>query len=327
MENTLVKTKQEEGPEADPKAGQKKGNNVLADGHGIAFLLSDTLKYPIVEEYEIPTKYDIDTIVLLPITEKNVYIYWELTEKLLMDKTQNPSASYFTVKIYEILLGEKKNYKEKEIYSVQTTETFGHLSVECTDNFKPMAAAIGIERDGKFTELLKSNKVNIPSFSVLGLKEEFWSKGIIQTVEKNVDEVIEATKDVEAPPVTSDIFEKEMEIVSKFLDIRFKDTENIELLLRLVERLKYLSDDDKAMLELIKSFFESRSKDVQLLGLFLEFLKFLGIKDKNKGSILEYFEKLKEPPPSIGMSGQTPGSSNMSGETPGSSEILSNKRS
>ncbi|MEO5361522.1 MAG: DUF4912 domain-containing protein [Nitrospirota bacterium] len=305
MEDTLVKTE-----------GQGK-DKPREDGHGIAYLLSDTLKYPIVENYEIPAKYDTDTLVILPVTEKKVYLYWELTEKLLIEKTQNPSASYFTVKIYEVTLGEKKHYKEQEIYSAAVSEPFGQIYVECTDNFKPMTAAIGIERDGVFTVILKANQINVPSFSVLGLKEEFWSKGILYTEEKNVDEVIENTKNAELQGGKSDIFEKEMEIISKFLDIRFKDTENIELLLRLIEKIKHLSEDDKAMLELIKSFFETRAKDIQLLSMFLEFLKFLGLKDNSRGSIMKYFEQL------MGNSG----SSEMSGEKPGSSELLSGKRS
>lgn len=317
MEDTLVKIEGQDKP--------------LEEGHGIAYLLSDTLKYPIVEEYEVPAKYDTDTLVILPVTEKKVYLYWELTQRLILEKTQNPSASYFTVKIYEITLGEKKHYKEQQIYSTQVSEPFGQIYAECTDNFKPMSAAIGIERDGQFNVILKSNQINIPSFSVLGLKEEFWSKGILYTEEKNVDEVVENTQPIEVLPAKSDLFEKEMEILSKFLDIRFKDTENIELLLRLVEKIKHLTDDDRAMLELVRSFFESRSKDVQLLSMFLEFLRFLGLKDSSKGSIIEYFNKLQ------GITGteQTPGSSEMSGAggssemsgAGGSSEILSGKRS
>ncbi|KWT90961.1 DUF4912 domain-containing protein [Candidatus Magnetominusculus xianensis] len=314
MEDTLVKTEGQ---------GKDKPREAREDGHGIAYLLSDTLKYPIVENYEIPTKYDTDTLVILPVTEKKVYLYWELTEKLLMEKTQNPSASYFTVKIYEVTLGEKKNYREQEIYSAAVSEPFGQIYVECTDNFKPMTAAIGIERDGVFTVILKANQINVPSFSVLGLKEEFWSKGILYTEEKNVDEVMENTKNAELQGGKSDIFEKEMEIISKFLDIRFKDTENIELLLRLIEKIKHLSEDDKAMFELIKSFFETRAKDIQLLSMFLEFLKFLGLKDDSRGSIMKYFEQLMGNSGSSEMSGEKPGSSEMSG----SSELLSGKRS
>ncbi|MCG6553453.1 MAG: DUF4912 domain-containing protein [Candidatus Magnetominusculus sp. LBB02] len=305
MEDAAVNARQEEGKV-----------KVSEDGHGIAYLLSDTLKYPIVGEYEIPVKYNTDTLVILPITDKKVYIYWELTEKLLMERTQNPAASYFTVKIYEITLGQTNNYREKEMYSVAVTEPFGQIYAECTDTFKPMAAAIGIERDGAFTALLKSNQINVPSFSVLGLKEEFWSKGILHTEEKNVDEVMDAAKDSNALQGKSDIFEKEMEIITKFLDIRFKDTDNIELILRLIERIKHLTDDEKALLDLIKSFFETRSKDVQLLSLFLEFLKFLGLKEGSKGSIMKYFDELKGITGSSEMSGagESAGSSEMSGK-------------
>ncbi|MBF0555789.1 MAG: DUF4912 domain-containing protein [Nitrospirae bacterium] len=293
MENTLIITKQE--------AGQKTGK-LREDVHGIAFLLSDTLKYPIVGDYKIPAKYDTDTIVILPVTEKKVYVYWELTERLLIDKTQNPSASSFTVKIYEITLGGGKNYNEKEIYSTAVIEPLGQIYAECTDNFKPMTAAIGVERDGMFNVLLKSNQINIPSFSVLGMKEEFWSKDYTDV--KNVDEFMGITKNAELPHSPPGILEKGTEIITRFLDIRSKDMENIETLLGLIEKKEHLSDDERTMLELIKGLFESRAKDVQLLNLFFEFLRFLGL-NNTRDSILEYLYKLKGITGSSGMSGSS----------------------
>ncbi|MBF0608093.1 MAG: DUF4912 domain-containing protein [Candidatus Magnetobacterium sp. LHC-1] len=281
------------------------------DVHGITYLISDMTRYPINEEYEIPPKYDIDTIVALPVNENKIFVYWELTQTLLSDKLQDPASSNFTVKVYEINAGQKKGDKEKEIWVTPAEGAVGSVYIPCTEAFRPMVVAIGVERDGNFVELLRSNHLNVPSFKVLGLKEEFWSKGVMIAEEEKVADapVKETAPELEQ---TTDIFEKEMGIVSQLLEIRFKDTESIGVILELIEKLKHLSGDDKTMLDLIKRFFETRVEDIRLLSLFLEFIKFLSQKDKGKesGSVREYFEKLKD---AAGM--------------PGSSEMSSSERS
>ncbi|MBF0316929.1 MAG: DUF4912 domain-containing protein [Nitrospirae bacterium] len=285
------------------------------DVHGITYLLSDMARYPINEEYEIPPKYDIDTIVALPVNENKIFVYWELTQRLLSDKLQDPAASYFTVKVYEINAGLKKGDNEKEIWSVNAKGALSSVYIPCDCAFSPMVVAIGVDRDGTFVELLRSNHLNIPSFKVLGLKEDFWSKGVLTLEEEKVaDAPKDAPTDDSVLEETSDIFEKEMGIVSQLLEIRFKDTESIEVILELIEKLKHLSGDDKTMLDLIKRFFETRVEDIRLLSLFLDFIKFLGQKGKGKESgavsVKDYFEKLKD---AAGM--------------PGSSEMSSSERS
>ncbi|MBF0487584.1 MAG: DUF4912 domain-containing protein [Nitrospirae bacterium] len=272
MENTLVKTRAEEGRETD---------NPREDGHSIAFLLSDASKYPIAGDYEIPAKYNTDTIVILPVNEKKVYVYWELTEKLLMDKAHNPSESSFTVKIYELTLGGDEHYNEKEVYRTSVTGLLGQIYAECTDKFKPMAAAIGIEKDGVFNVLLKSDKINVPSYSVLGLKEEFWGRGY----GSGADDAIETTKNVWLPHISPHI-----------------SMNNIEMLLRLMGKKEYQSDDERAMLGLIKALFGPSGS--HLLSLFLDFLRLLGL-NADMDSIIKHLNELKGMAGSSGMSGSS----------------------
>ncbi|MBF0538096.1 MAG: DUF4912 domain-containing protein [Nitrospirae bacterium] len=283
------------------------------DAHGITYLLSDTARYPINEEYEIPPKYDIDTIVALPVNENKIFLYWELTQRLLREfiglhptiagKLQDPATSSLTVKVYELNAEQKNGNGEKEIWSTAVEGSVSNVYIPCTEAFRPMMAAIGVDVDGNFVELLRSNELNVPSFKVLGLKEEFWSKGVLLEDEK----VADTPKDATVSEQTTDIFEKEMEIVSQLLEIRFKDTESIEVILGLIEKLKHLSGDDRTMLDLIKRFFETRVKDIQLLSLFLEFMRFLNKNDRGKGStsVSDYFERLKD-------AAAMPGSSEMS---------------
>ncbi|MEO5358739.1 MAG: DUF4912 domain-containing protein [Nitrospirae bacterium YQR-1] len=273
------------------------------DGHGIGFFVSDSIKYPIVEQYEIPSRYNIDTLVLLPVNEQSIFLYWELTDKLL---GANPDSAQLTIKVYEVKAGKKTG--NKEIYSTTVTGSVGEIHIDTGEAFRPMAAAIGVDSGGAFKELVKSNQVNIPSFSVLGLKEEFFSNGIISLqAEKPKEEPVaeggtsegdnvpmEHKSDVEVFQGRSENFEKEMEIAAQLLDIRNKDTQSIELLFGLLERLRNFSSEDKALLEIIKRFYEARAEDVRLLHLFLEFIKFLGMQDDNKKAILEYFERLKD---------------------------------
>ncbi|KJU83605.1 hypothetical protein MBAV_004201 [Candidatus Magnetobacterium bavaricum] len=332
MENTLKGDSMETDMTTNTLGERIKTDDV----HGITYLISDMAKYPINEEYEVPPKYDIDTIVALPVNENKIFVYWELTQRLLSDKLQDPAASYFTVKVYEINAGQKKGDKEKEIWSLTTEGPLNSVYIPCDNAFRPMVVAIGADRDGTFVELLRSNHLNVPSFKVLGLKEEFWSKGVMVIEEEKVadapkdvskdaptDTRADASTDTPEFKETSDIFEKEMDIVSQLLEIRFKDTASIEVILELIESLKQLSGDDKTMLDLIKRFFETRVEDIRLLSLFLEFIKFISQKNKGKESgsvrddkesgsvsLKDYFEKLKD---AAGM--------------PGSSEMSSSERS
>ncbi|MBF0458362.1 MAG: DUF4912 domain-containing protein [Nitrospirae bacterium] len=272
MEDALIETE-----------GIEKGG-IREDGHGIAFLVSDTSGYPIAGDYEIPVKYNADTIIILPVNEKKVYIYWELTEQLLIDKIQSSAAASFKVRIYEIpharQIDYEKDYSEKEIYSTEVKGQYGQIFAECAAYFKPMTAAIGIKRDGVFHELLKSNQINVPSFRVLGLKEEFRSRGILHKWEQNEGEVIGQT-------------ETEIEVISRLLAMKSKDNEITGLLLRLIENIRYLSDEDKEALELIIGLFGS--KDVRVLRLLIEFLRSLRIKGGGSGgSIMKLFGDFKE---------------------------------
>lgn len=273
MEDALIETE-----------GIEKGG-VGEDGHGIAFLLSETAEYPIAGDYEIPARYNTDTIVILPVNEKKVYLYWELTEKLLIDKIQNPAAASFIIRIYEIpdvlQTDYEIDYNEKEIYSTEVKGQYGQIFAECADYFKPMTAAIGIVSGGAFNVLLKSNQINVPSFRVLGLKEEFRSRGILYKWENNADEVMGHT-------------ETEIEVISRLLAMKSKDNEIVEQLLRLIDNMKYLSGEEKEALELIIGLFGSSGKDIRMLRLLIEFLRSLRIKGgSSSGSIMKMFRDFK----------------------------------
>ncbi|MBF0519094.1 MAG: hypothetical protein HQK92_05160, partial [Nitrospirae bacterium] len=203
----------------------------------------------------------------------------------------------FIIKVYEIKAVQKKSDDKKQIYSAAVSGRLGEFHATVPDAFKPMSAVIGVEIGGTFRELVESNHVNIPSFAVLGLKDDFFSTGAITLQTEKPKEEEEASKG------QSEAFNKEIEIASQLLDIRSKDTQSIELLMGLLEKFRNFSSEDRALLDIIKRFYEARAEDVRLLQMFLEFLKILGVKDGNKKSILEYFERLKDPSAASGSSG------------------------
>jgi hypothetical protein len=116
---------------------------------------------------DVPSAYDMDTIVLMPVNAEKNFIYWEVTERLLNGKGKGPLK--FIVKVYE-------TDTDKEVYSFQTGERVGKHYMYCVVPLRSVFAEIGILKGRKFTGLIKSAPVLLTAVPAGAGEREVWMR-------------------------------------------------------------------------------------------------------------------------------------------------------
>ncbi len=111
-----------------------------------------------VDAPEIPSGYNIDTIVLMPVNMDTSFVYWEVTDSLLggSQKKLDAGTAKLMVKVYE-------SDGMIEICSFEVMERIGKSYVNYQSSFRPLVAEIGVINGKGFVGLLKSRKVYSPS--------------------------------------------------------------------------------------------------------------------------------------------------------------------
>ncbi len=250
------------------------------DAHAIKFFASVGDQYTIIEEYDIPESYYIDTFVLMPVQQTSLFTYWELTEHLLHSKLNDSSLSEFTIKLFDIKLGSK--VKEREVFSLGVHDKVGSRYIDYSPSFKPLYAAVGVIRNGSFIELLRSKTVSVPSFEILGPDDSLWTKRL-----KEQPHEADALKKISKPGSS-----KEIEVLKEVLKVRSKDTDILKALMDILDKLKVVSGEKAKLLELLKGFIDVRVKDLELLRLFLEFIDQLNLLEGTGVDLSHYFEEI-----------------------------------
>ncbi len=105
---------------------------------------------PVYGSGEIPRRYNIDTLVVMPVNADTSFIYWEVTDELIEQRCGGPNAE-LVVRVFE---------GGSEVCSFSTGETVGKHYIKYPASFRPLAAEIGIRKDGGFVALLKTKTVS-----------------------------------------------------------------------------------------------------------------------------------------------------------------------
>jgi len=133
--------------------------------HGASVFAEEAKDYA-GADYEIPDSYGIDTLKLMPVNVNTVYMYWEITDKLI----QNYQFATFALRLLEI-----DGENEKEILGFYFKERVSGKYANAHMPSKRLVAIIGgIDSNGRFTELLRSNKITMPSDSLCTSSKETW---------------------------------------------------------------------------------------------------------------------------------------------------------
>lgn len=156
-------------------------------------------------DYEIPISYNIDLLRLLPVNVNTVYLFWEITDKI----TANAKFETFALKLYEIA-----DLGEREIIGFYFKERVSGKYINAHMPSKNLFAAIGgIDENGRFVELLRSNKIKTPNdkISYMTDNEEAWLSKKSEWVE-----LVRASTSHFSHAKSSMSLVKEMELLKKF---------------------------------------------------------------------------------------------------------------
>ncbi len=120
---------------------------------------------------DIPSAYNVDTIVIMPVNVDRNFIYWEVTDSLLNGngKAIDKGSLKLMVKVYE-------TGNDKEVYSIKVNDRVGMHYMSCVIPMNSVFAEIGILKGKKFTSLIKSNPVSLTTVSARAADQEVWMK-------------------------------------------------------------------------------------------------------------------------------------------------------
>jgi len=167
----------------------------MADTIGVEALNADFL-----QNYDIPKRYYINTLVLLPVNPDNLFLYWEVCQDFISSKY---SGEYdgFMIKIIE-----KHNGGQREEMSFKVYEESGRYYVTKHLPAKVVFATIGVvDSLGRFVELLSSNSIKTPSdFTSVG--DEVWMER-----DGEWSEIIKASLSKEYDSLNSETLAKEFQ--------------------------------------------------------------------------------------------------------------------
>lgn len=112
---------------------------------------------------EIPSGYNIDTIVLMPVNMDTSFIYWELTDNLLEDSEKKLKTGSAQLML-RVLEEESRN----EVCYFEIKDRVGKSYINHQRSFQSLIAEVGVLNGKGFVGLLKSRSVSSPSCSPQG---------------------------------------------------------------------------------------------------------------------------------------------------------------
>lgn len=177
------------------KKSMENENDFSSSSHVIDTLVTEG--EPPVTEYEIPTRYDKDTLRLLLVNTEKYFVYWEVSDKTIQENNIDLNKDKLHFRIY--------NTKGDELYNFDSSSAFGDYYVKSKFENMDIMITAGIVIDGEFKEIMNSNvvhtfssKINLPSE-----EDEIWTKKrvgwteVIRSTMEHFDQGVSSAKYVE----------------------------------------------------------------------------------------------------------------------------------
>ncbi|RXJ65873.1 hypothetical protein CRV08_14100 [Halarcobacter ebronensis] len=140
---------------------------------------------PKATEYEIPTRYNKDTLRIILVNTEKYFVYWEVSDKTLAEKGIDLNKEKLYFKLDDI--------NGNELYSFESSLALGDYYVNSEFENKDIFVKAGVIKNGEFIELISSNvihtfssKINFPSqekYEELLKKGYSWTEIIRTTIE------------------------------------------------------------------------------------------------------------------------------------------------
>lgn len=131
------------------------------------------------EDYKIPEKYDLDILMFLPIDAKRAYVCWEITEARIRQFIKDSDINSIKIKLK--LFTDNNG----EISSVYVNSLGNYFFVNGMLEDSEAWSEIGIEFDGRYIPILKSNSFKMPSEHISDRDDVLY-----MTVRSSVEKII-----------------------------------------------------------------------------------------------------------------------------------------
>ena len=153
---------------------------------------------PKAAEYEIPARYNKDTLRIVLVNTEKYFVYWEVSDKTLEEKGIDLTNEKIYFKVDDL--------DGNELYSFESSFALGDYYINKKFENIDILVKAGVVKYGEFIELLSSNvvhtfssKVNFPSpeeYEELLKKGYSWTE-IIRTTMEHFDKGTSSAKYVE----------------------------------------------------------------------------------------------------------------------------------
>ncbi len=138
---------------------------------------------PPVADYEIPSRYNKDTLRMLFVNTKKYFVYWEVSDKTLEDNGLDLTKDKLLFKVYDI--------SGNELYIFESSFALGDYYIKEEFENMDIFVKLGFNENDKFIELQTSNvihtfssKINLPDEnSEEWIKKSYgWSEVVRSTI-------------------------------------------------------------------------------------------------------------------------------------------------
>lgn len=178
------------------KESLKNENDFSSASHVIDNFASEVKNTEV--EFEIPNRYNKDTLRIILVNTEKYFVYWEVSDKTLDDEKINLDNEKLFFKIDDI--------DGNELYSFDSSFALGDYYINSKFENMDILVRVGVIENGKFKELFCSNvihtfssKINFPSqdeYEALLSKGYSWSE-IIRTTVEHFDSAGSSSKYIE----------------------------------------------------------------------------------------------------------------------------------
>lgn len=170
-------------------------NDFSSSSHVIDTLVTEG--EPPVTEYEIPTRYNKDTLRILLVNTEKYFVYWEVSDKTLEENKLDLNTTKLHFKV--------KDSNGNELYRFDSSFALGDYYIKSKFEDIDICVSAGVIVDGEFKELMSSNtvhtfssQINLPDFEdeVWLKKRVGWTEVLRSTIE-HIDTGVSSAKYVE----------------------------------------------------------------------------------------------------------------------------------
>lgn len=136
-------------------------------------LIKEDIRNIDVKDIQIPSRYDINRLVILPVNPHLIYAYWFMQDSL-KDTLIN------TYDNFQVVI--KLNVEEKEEKEIEVNSLEGNWYINYHAPFKKVKAVLGLNNEGKFIPILYSNEIVMPSDAIFIEEDEYWYNKVNHTL-------------------------------------------------------------------------------------------------------------------------------------------------